>query len=143
MKNTIKVESSEVTMDILLKNDITRNEKLPNKNFLLEQNHQLVCTICNDRVGMNIICCSECNCKIIICACFYNHISYITFIKRKRKYTCANGTPADVSDITPEIVDIEINELKDNLNEIESIITLLREENQKTQGRKYNNLELK
>ena len=36
----------------------------------------------------------------------------------------------NVSDITPGSVDIEINGLKDNLNEIEGSNTLLREENQ-------------
>ena len=40
------------------------NEKSPNENYLLEQNHQPVYTICNKRVGMKIICCSECHCKI-------------------------------------------------------------------------------
>ena len=43
---------------------ITRNERSSNKNYLLEQNHQPVCTICNERVGMNIACCSKCDCKI-------------------------------------------------------------------------------
>ena len=62
--------------------------------------------------------------KLIINARFYLHIS-------KRKYTCANCTPADISDITPGSVDIEINELKDNLIKIEGINTLLRENNQK------------
>ena len=50
------------------------------------------------------------------------------FIQKKRKYTCLNCTLADVSDITPESVNIE---LKDNLIKIEGINTLLREEKQK------------
>ena len=50
------------------------------------------------------------------------------FIQKKRKYTCVNCTLADVSDITPESVNIE---LKDNLIKIEGINTLLREEKQK------------
>ena len=53
-----------------------------------------------------------------------------SFIKRKRKYTCANCKPANVSDITLGTADIEINELKSNLNEIEGINTVLREEKQ-------------
>ena len=60
----------------------------------------------------------------MINARFYLHIS-------KRKYTCAKCTPADISDITPGSVDIEINELKDNLIKIEGINTLLPENNQK------------
>ena len=40
------------------------NEKSPNENYLLEQNHQPVYIICNKWVGMNITCCSECHCKI-------------------------------------------------------------------------------
>ena len=50
------------------------------------------------------------------------------FIQKKRKYTCVNCILADVSDITPESVNIE---LKDNLIKIEGINTLLREEKQK------------
>ena len=38
------------------------------------------------------------------------------FIKRKRKYTCANCKPVNVSDIILGTADIEINELKSNLN---------------------------
>ena len=53
------------------------------------------------------------------------------FIKRTRKYTYANFTRANVPDITPGSIDIEINKLKDNLNEIVGMNTLLREENQK------------
>ena len=48
MENTIEVESAEVAMDISLEHDITRNGKSPNENYLLEQNHQPVCTICNE-----------------------------------------------------------------------------------------------
>ena len=64
MENTIEVESAEVAMDISLEDGITRNGKSPNENYLLEQNHQPVCSIRNEWVGMNIICCSECHCKI-------------------------------------------------------------------------------
>ena len=67
--------------------------------------------------------------KFIINARFYHYQLYKR-IKKKRKYTCANRTCVDVSDITPGSVDIEINELKDNLIKIEGINTLLREENQ-------------
>ena len=52
------------------------------------------------------------------------------------KYTSPSCTPVDVSDITTESVDTKINKLKDNLNEIEGLNILLREENQKTQGKK-------
>ena len=97
---------------------------------LLEQNHQPVCTTCKERVGMNIICCSECHCKIHFKCSLLPSYQLYNFIKKKRKYTCANCTPADVSDITPGSVDIEINELKDNLIKIEGINTLLRKENQ-------------
>ena len=37
-KNTIKVESAAVILDILLEDNTTRNGKSPNKTFLLEQN---------------------------------------------------------------------------------------------------------
>ena len=74
-------------------------------NYLLQQNHQPVCTICNERVGMNINCCSKCHCKI--------------------HYKCL---PADVFDITPGSVDIETNVLKDNFIKKESINTLLPEQ---------------
>ena len=62
MEKTIEVKSAEVAMDILLKDGITKNGKPSNENYLLEQNHQPVCTICNERVGMNTICCNECHC---------------------------------------------------------------------------------
>ena len=87
---------------------------------------------------MNIICSSECNGKIHRKCSLLPSYQLYNLTKRKRKYTCGNCTPADASDITPESVDIEINELKDNLNEIinteminntEGINTLLREEN--------------
>ena len=74
-------------------------------NYLLQQNHQPVCTICNERVGMNINCCSKSHCKI--------------------HYKCL---PADVFDITPGSVDIETNVLKDNFIKKESINTLLPEQ---------------
>ena len=94
------------------------------------KNQQPVCTIRNERVGMDIICCSGCHCKIHYkCSLLLSYELY-NFIIRKRKYTCANCKPADVSDITPGIVDIKINELKNNLNEIGGINTLSREENQ-------------
>ena len=118
-----------VAMDNSLEDGITRNGKSPNENYLLKQNHQPVCTICNERVGMNIICCSECHCKIHYKCSLLPPYQLYDFIKRKRKYTCANCTPADVSSITPGSVDIEINELKDNLIKIEDINTLLGEEN--------------
>ena len=128
MERIIEVESAEVAMDISLEDSITRNGKSPNENYLLEQNHQPVCTICNEQVGMNVICCSECHCKINYnCSLLPSY----NFNKKKRKYTCPNCTPADVSDITPGSVDIEINELKDNLIKIEGVNTLLRKENQK------------
>ena len=75
---------------------------------------------------MNVICCSECHCKIHYKCSLLPSYQLYNFIKKKRKYTCANCTPADVSDITPGSVDIEIIELKDK-----GINTLLREENQK------------
>ena len=58
--------------------------------------------------------------KFIINARFYHYQLYKR-IKKKRKYTCANRTCVDVSDITPGSVDIEINELKDNLIRIKII----------------------
>ena len=125
------MESAEVAMDILLEDDITRNGKSPNEDYLREQNHQPVCTICNERVGMNVICCSECHCKIHYkCSLLPSHQLY-NFLKTKRKYTCANCTSTDVSDITPGSVDIETNELKGNLIKIEGINALLKEENRK------------
>ena len=48
MENTIKVESAEVTMNISLENIMTRNGKSPNKTFFAEQDHQRVCTNCNE-----------------------------------------------------------------------------------------------
>ena len=48
MENAIEVESAEVAMDISLEDGLTRNGKSPNKNFLLEQNHQPVCTTYNE-----------------------------------------------------------------------------------------------
>ena len=39
MENTIEVESTEVIMNILLKNNICRNGISPNKTFFVEQNH--------------------------------------------------------------------------------------------------------
>ena len=131
MENVIEVESAEVAMDISLEDGITRNAKSPNENYLLEQNHQPVRTTCNERVGINIICSSECHCKIHFKCSLLPSYQLYNFIKKKRKYTCANCTTADVSDITPGSVDIEINKLKDNLIKIEGINTLLREENQK------------
>ena len=62
-KNTIKVESAEVIIDILLEDNTTRNGKSPNKTFLLEQNHQPVCTIYNEQVDINITFCSKCHCE--------------------------------------------------------------------------------
>ena len=62
-KNTIKVESAEAIIDILLEDNTTRNGKSPNKTFLLEQNHQPVCTIYNEQVGINITFCSKCHCE--------------------------------------------------------------------------------
>ena len=47
------------------------------------------------------------------------HISYIKLLGRK------GSIHADVSDITPGSVNIEINELKENLIKIENINTLL------------------
>ena len=58
--------------------------------------------------------------KFFINARFYHYQLY-KLIKKKRKYTWANRTCADVSDITPESVDIEISELKDNLIRIKII----------------------
>ena len=118
-------------MDISLEDDITRNWKSQNKNFLLKQNHQPVCSICNERVGMNIICCSECHCNSHYKCLLLPSYQLYNFIKRKRKYTWANCAPVDLSDITPWSADIDINELKDSLNKIEDINTLLREENKK------------
>ena len=116
MENAIEVESAEVAMDISLEDGLTRNGKSPNKNFLLEENHQPVCTTYNERVGLYIIYCSECHCKIHYKCSLLPSYQLCNFIERKRKNTCANCTPANVSDITPESVDIEINELKDNYN---------------------------
>ena len=48
MENTIEVESAEVAMNISLEENITRNGKSLNENYLLEQTHQPVCTICNE-----------------------------------------------------------------------------------------------
>ena len=48
MESTIEVENAKVVMDISLAHGITRNGKSPNENYLLEQNHQPVCTICNE-----------------------------------------------------------------------------------------------
>ena len=122
MEYTIEVESAEVRINILLKNNITRNGKSPSRIFLVEQNHQRVChqrsvindlqrssAICNGQVGLNIICCSECHCKIHYKSLLLPSYQLYDFIKRKRKYTCANGTPADVSDKIPGSVDIKIN----------------------------------
>ena len=75
MENTIEVESAEVAMDISLEENITRNGKSLNENYLLEQTHQSVCTICNERAGMNIICCSECHYKT-----HYSYIADMPFI---------------------------------------------------------------
>ena len=86
--------------------------EIAKKTFLLEQNHQLVCTICNDRVDTNIICCSECHYKIHYKCSPLPSYGLYNFIKRKMKFTCANCKPADVSDITLGIIDIEIIELK-------------------------------
>ena len=77
MENTIEVESAEVAMDISLEHGITRNGKSPNENYLLEQNHQAVCTICNEMnelvwmlfIVANVIV------RFIINAHFYLHIS--------------------------------------------------------------------
>ena len=85
MENAIEVESAEVAMDISLEDGLTRNGKSPNKNFLLEQNHQPVCTTYNERVGLYIIYCSECHLKFIINARFYLHISYITLLRGKER----------------------------------------------------------
>ena len=128
MENAIEVKIAKVTMDISPKDDMTMNGKSPNKNFLLEQNHQPVCTICNEWDGMNIICCSECYCKI------YDKCLLLP----SYQYTWANCTPANVYGIKPRSCDIEINELKENLNEIVGINTLLRKEDEKRREKNSN-----
>ena len=48
MENTVEVRIPEVTKDISLEDDITRDGKSPNKNLLQEQDHQPDCTISNE-----------------------------------------------------------------------------------------------
>ena len=123
-------------MNISLVNNLTRNRKCSHRTFLVEQNHQPVCTICNEQVGVNIICCRKCHCKIQYKCSFFPSQQLYRFVERKRKYTCVNCTPANVSNITPGIVNIKTNELTDNVNEIEGINTLLRKENQQLREKK-------
>ena len=101
------------------------------KSSLLEQNYQPVCTISNERFGIDIFPCSKCHCKIHYKFLLLQSYQLYNFIKRKRKYSWAKSESADVSAITRGSVDIEINELKDKLSEIGGISTFLREENQK------------
>ena len=84
MENTIEVESAEVAMDISLEENITRNGKSLNQNYLLEQTHQSVCTICNERAGMNIICCSECHYKTHYKYSLLPPYQLYNFLRRKR-----------------------------------------------------------
>ena len=81
---------------------------------------------------MNVLCCSECHCKIHYKCSPLPSSQLYNFIKTKRKYTCANCTPTDVSDITPGSVDIKINKLKLYQHFAEG-------RKPKIQGRKYNN----
>ena len=88
---------------------------------------------------MNLINCSECHNKTHYKCSLLPSYQLYNFVKRKRKYACANCTPGDVSCITPASVDIEINELKDNLNKIEGNKYFPAGRKPKTQERKYNN----
>ena len=88
---------------------------------------------------MNLINCSECHNKTHYKCSLLPSYQLYNFIKRKRKYACANCTPGDVSCITPASVDIEINELKENLNKIEGNKYFPAGRKPKIQERKYNN----
>ena len=110
----------------------------PRKCILEEENdanlqqklNASTCSVCNKDATDKYISCSACQWIYHRCTFLPSYQLYY-FVEKKRKYTCINCMPTDLSSVG---VDALIIDIKEHLVEIEAINNLLREENQHLRG---------
>ena len=88
------------------------------------------CSVCNKDATDKYISCSECHIQIHYRCPFLQSYQLYYFVEKKSKYTCVNCTPKGFVDLSSDEVDVLINDIKEYLVKMETINTLLREENQ-------------
>ena len=82
---------------------------------------------------------SECHIQIHYRCTFLPSYQLYYFVEKKSKCTCINFTPTGLVDLSSNVVNVLISDIKEHLVEIETINNLLREENQQLRGENIQN----
>ena len=88
------------------------------------------CSVCSKDATGKYISCNECNIQIHYRCTFLPSYQFYYFVEMKSKYTYFNCTPTGLVDLSSDGVDVLTNDIKEHLVKLETVNSLLREENQ-------------